>query len=162
MYGGVTDPMARRLTLRWVLFAVVLAVSLASGIQPAAGTSWTVSLKTGSGGEAASIAASPPTGVTATCVSSTGYTIKISWTAPNTHVTSYTVYQATSTTTTPGTYASVKTGVTTTSWTTGTLTTGENYWYEVVSLFGTIWTSAKSSATGETTISSTNPECKQP
>jgi len=154
--------MARRLTNRWLLFAVVLVASLVSGIRPAAGSNWSVTLQTGSAGEAASLAASPPTGVAAACVSSTGYTIKVTWTAPNTHVSSYTIYQAKSTTGTPGTYSLTATGVTGTSWTSGTLGTGYNYWYEVVALYGTIWQSAKSSATGETTISSSNPECKQP
>ncbi len=107
------------------------------------------------------MAASPPTGVTATCTSSTGYTINVSWTA-SAHATSYTIYQAKSTTTTPGTYSSAKSGATGTSWPTGTLTTGYNYWYEVAAVYSTKWTSAKSAATGETTISSTNPECQQP
>lgn len=105
------------------------------------------------------MAASFPTGVAAACTSTTRYAIKVSWTA-STQATSYTIYQAKSTTTTPGTYTSVKSGTTGTSWTTGTLTTGYNYWNEVAAVLSTKWTSAKSAATGETTISSTG--CQSP
>ncbi|MGD0743333.1 MAG: hypothetical protein ABSA31_08640 [Acidimicrobiales bacterium] len=156
--------MARRVSARWVVLTVALSLGLLGQVQPAegVGTAWSVALRAGSGGEAASIAASPPSGVAAACVSSGGKTISVSWTAPNTHVSSYTVYQATSTTGTPGTYSSVATGQTGLSWTTGTLTTGRNYWYEVVSAYSSSWTSAKSAATGETTISSSSPQCRQP
>jgi hypothetical protein len=153
--------MVRPVLPRWLVLVGVLVVSLLDQVQPAAATNWSVALNTGSGGEVASMATSPPTGVTAACPSSTGYTIKVSWTA-STHATSYAIYQAKSTTTTPGTYSSAQTGVTGTSWTTGTLATGYNYWYEVATVYGKNWTSAKSTATGETTISSTSPECKQP
>jgi hypothetical protein len=157
----VADPMARRGSRRWLVPVAVLTVGLLGLLEPAASANWSVTVAANSGGEAASIAASSPTGVAAACVSSTGYTIKVSWTAPSTRVTKYTVYQATSTTSTPGTYTSTGTA-TTTSWTSGTLATGKNYWYEVVASYGTVWTSGYSTTTGESTISSTNPECKQP
>jgi len=86
----------------------------------------------------------------------TSKTIKVTWSA-TTHATSYSVYE--STTTVTGTYNLVASGVATNSWTSGTLTTG-NYWFEVVALIGTNWTSTKSSATGESTINSSN--CIQP
>ena len=59
--------------------------------------------ETGSGGEAQSIAVSPPTAAAAKCTSPSVKTIIVSWTAPipSTHVTSYTVYEAKSTTGTP-------------------------------------------------------------
>ena len=153
--------MVRPVLPRWLVLVGVLVVSLLDQVQPAAATTWSVALMTGSGGEAASMATTPPTGVTAACPSSTGQTIKVSWTA-SAHATSYTIYQAKSTTATPGTYSSAQSGVTGTSWTTATLTAGYNYWYEAATVYGSNWTSAKSTATAETTISSTSPECKQP
>lgn len=77
-----------------------------------------------------------------------------------THATTYSVYE--STTTATGTYTSVATGVTTTSWTSGTLTAGTNYWFEVLAVIGTNWAGTRSVATGESTIQSSNPYCKQP
>ena len=77
-----------------------------------------------------------------------------------THATTYTVYD--STTSATGTYTSVASGVTTTSWTSGTLTAGTNYWFEVTVSVGSNWASAKSTATGESTINSTTPFCVQP
>jgi cellulose 1,4-beta-cellobiosidase len=86
-------------------------------------------------------------------------TIKVSWTAV-THATTYTVYD--STTSATGTYSSVAAGVATTSWTSGTLSSGTNYWFEVTASVGSNWTTAKSSATAESTINSTSPYCSQP
>jgi len=71
--------------------------------------------------------------------------------------TTYTIYK--STTSATGTYSSLATGVTTTSYTTATLTSG-NYWFEVVAYIGTNWVGTKSGATGESTISGSG--CIQP
>ena len=60
-----------------------------------------------------------------------------------THATGYAVYQ--SNTTATGTYT-LQTTVTTLTWTSAALATG-NYWYEVVADIGTNWASAKSAAT---------------
>jgi len=153
--------MKRRHSFRWLVFAVTLTVGFLAQ-QPIGGaaTNWTVSLNTGSGGEAQSIAASPPTAAAAKCTSSSARTIIVSWTAPSpsTYVTSYTVYE--STTGTPGSYTSPKTGATS-PYTTGTLSAG-NYWFEVVAIYASTWSSAYSSATGETTIATSGTKCKQP
>jgi len=127
-----------------------------------AATSWVVQLAAGSKGEGqAQVLPAAPTGVTATCnAPTTSKVIKATWNAV-THATNYAVFQATSTTSTPGTYTKITT-VTTTSWTSGTLTTGTNYWYKVVTDIGTNWTSAQSTATGESTINSATPFCVQP
>jgi hypothetical protein len=126
-----------------------------------AATNWTVTLHTASSAEAHSqTVPSAPTGVTAACNAPTSAkTIKVSWTAV-THATTYTVYD--STTSATGTYASVATGVATTSWTSGTLTAGTHYWFEVTASVGSNWTSTKSSASGESTINSLSPFCVQP
>ncbi len=71
------------------------------------------------------------------------------------HATTYSVYE--STTTVGGTYTSVATGVTTTWWTSGTLTAGTNYWFEILAIVGTNCSGTKSSATGESTIKQQQP-----
>ncbi len=152
-------------TRRTLLVAAPIALVwliLASSTGAAwAATSWTVTLQTASSAEAHSqTVPSAPTGVTATCNAPTlAKTIKVSWTAV-THATTYTVYD--STTSATGTYSSIATGVTTTSWTSGTLTAGTNYWFEVTVSVGSNWTSTKSSATAESTINTLSPFCVQP
>jgi cellulose 1,4-beta-cellobiosidase len=139
---------------------VALLVGSSTGAAWAA-TNWTVTLHTASSAESHSqTVPSAPTGVSAACnAPTTAKTIKVSWTAV-THGTTYTVYD--STTSATGAYSSIATGVTTASWTSGTLTTGTNYWFEVTVSVGSNWTSAKSSASTESTINSTSPFCVQP
>ena len=122
---------------------------------------WVVHLAAGSKGEAhAQTLPSAPTGVSAACAApTTSKTIKVTWSAV-THATTYSVYD--STTTATGTYTLVASGVATTSWTSGTLTTGTHYWFEVVTNVGSNWTSAKSAASAESTINGSNPFCIQP
>jgi hypothetical protein len=144
-----------------VVFAAVLWNGLAlSGVAWAA-SSWVAHLATGSSGEAhAQALPAAPTGVSAACAApTTAKTIKVTWSAV-THATTYSVYDATTSAT--GTYTLVASGVSTTSWTSGTLTAATNYWFEVTALVGTKWVSVKSSATGESTINSTSPYCIQP
>jgi len=141
------------------------AVALSwSGLAPAAwaASSWTVQPAASSSGQAqAQALPAAPSGVAAACnAPSTSKVIKVTWSAVA-HATNYALYQATSTTSTPGAYTKVTT-LTTTSWTSGTLTAGTNYWYEVVTDIGTNWASAASTATGESTINSANPYCVQP
>ena len=59
----------------------------------------------------------------------------------------------------PGPTAPLATGVSTPSWTSGTLTAA-NYWFEVAAYTGTNWIGTKSVATAESTISSSG--CVQP
>jgi len=151
---------ARPLAL--ALTAVALTFLLPWTVTGAgAAGNWVVHVAAGSKGEAhAQALPSAPTGVSATCAAPTiSKTIKVSWTAV-THATNYAVYD--STTSATGPYSSIASGVATTSWTSGTLTTGTNYWFEVTVNFGSNWVSAKSSATGESTINGVNPFCIQP
>lgn len=91
-----------------------------------------------------------PTPTSACTSPASAKTVKVSWTAVA-HATTYAVYQ--SNTTATGTYTLQTSGVTTTSWTTAALTTGD-YWYETVTDVGSNWASAKSSASAERIISS--------
>jgi hypothetical protein len=103
---------------------------------------------------------SRPTSVASTCAApTTSKTIKVTWTAV-TRATNYSVYYAT--TSASGTCTLTASGVATTSWTSGALTTETNCWYEVTVIIGTHWTSVKSSASGESTINGTNPFCVHP
>jgi len=153
---------ARFLALVFVLVCVAV-VSLVPWTVTAAWAAgnWVVHAAAGSSGEAhAQALPSAPTGVSAACAApTTAKTIKVSWSAV-THATNYSVYD--STTSATGTYTLVASGVATTSWTSAALTTGTNYWFEVTVNFGSNWASAKSGATGESTINGTNPFCVQP
>ena len=77
-----------------------------------------------------------------------------------THATTYSVYDAT--TSANGTYSLVASRVSATLWTSGTLTSGTNYWFEVVARVGSNWARAKSSASAESTINLMTPFCVQP
>jgi fibronectin type 3 domain-containing protein len=138
--------------------AVVCVATTFGGVASGA-TSWIVVLHAASAGEGrAQALPATPTSVAASCPApTTSKTIKVAWNAV-THATSYSIYD--STTSATGTYTLV-TSVTTTSWTSGILATG-NYWYEVTASIGTNWASAKSSASGESTINSFSPFCVQP
>jgi hypothetical protein len=137
-----------------LLVAVVTsgALALTTVVGPAgAAGNWTVGLHASSSGEAhAQALPSAPTASSACASPATGKKVTVTWGAI-THATGYGVYQ--STTSATGTYT-LQTTVTTTSWTSAVLSTG-NYWYEVVANIGSNWASAKSSATAQRTISST-------
>jgi hypothetical protein len=139
-------------------FVIVVAVGLLLGTAGTAwATNWVLALHTGSSGEPkAQGAPATPAGATAVCTSSSGKTIKVSWSTV-TKATSYSVYEAT--TSASGTYSLVASGVSATSWTSGTLSAA-NYWFEVAAYVGTNWLGTKSSATAESTISSSG--CVQP
>jgi hypothetical protein len=138
--------------------ALLAVVTLVGGPAPGA-TSWIVTLHSNSAAEgSAGALPAAPTGLAVSCPSpSLSKTIKVSWSSV-THATTYAVYD--STTSATGTYNLVAGGVTTTSWTSGALSKG-NYWYEVTASIGTNWASVKSSASGESTISSSKPVCAQ-
>jgi len=136
----------------------VVATGILLGMTGTAwATNWVPTLHPTSAGEARgqSVPAAP-TGATAACTSSSAKTVKVSWTTV-TRATSYTVYDTATSAT--GTYSSVATGVTSTSWTSGTLSAA-NYWFEVTAYTGTNWIGAKSTSTAESTISSSG--CVQP
>ncbi len=142
----------RRLILVVVVLATVLALT-----GTAWGSNWLITLKSDGKGEAqAQGAPTAPTGVSAACTSSSAKTVKVSWSAV-TKASSYTIYDATTSAT--GTYTSIASGMTTTSYISGTLSAA-NYWFKVAAYTGTNWVSAKSTATAESTISSSG--CVQP
>jgi hypothetical protein len=124
-------------------------------------SNWAASLATGSKGESqADALPAAPSGVTATCAApTTAKTIKVSWAAVPL-ATSYSVSE--STTSATGSYALVASGVTGISWTSGALSNNTNYWFEVTALIGSNWVSAKSAASGESTINHSAPFCVQP
>jgi cellulose 1,4-beta-cellobiosidase len=136
----------------------VVATGILLGMTGTAwATNWVPTLHASSAGQAqARGVPAAPTGATAACTSSSAKTVKVSWTAV-TRATSYTMYDTT--TSASGTYTSAATGVTTTSWTSGTLSAA-NYWFEVAAYAGTNWIGTKSTATAESTISSSG--CVQP
>jgi hypothetical protein len=126
-----------------------LSLPLPSGTASAA-ANWTVGLKTGGSGEAkAQALPAAPSPISSCATPATGKKVTVTWAAV-THATGYAIYQ--SNTTATGTYT-LQTTVTTLTWTSAALATG-NYWYEVVTNIGTNWASAKSAATTQRTISS--------
>lgn len=150
----------------WVSHSLVLVlvagpcILLSDPVADAA-SNWLVQVAAGSKGEGhASILPAAPTSTAASCAApTTSKTIKVTWNAV-THATTYSVYD--STTSAGGTYSLIASGVSTTSWTSGALTSGTNYWFEVVAIVGSHWASVKSSATGESTINIISPFCVQP
>jgi hypothetical protein len=146
-----------------VLLALTVAIFMCSTVNVAWGASnWLVhtAAVSRSGEARAQALPSAPAGVSAACAApTTAQTIKVSWSAV-THATAYAVYD--STTSATGTYSLVASGVATTSWTSSALASSTNYWFEVATNVGNNWTSAKSSATGESTINFSTPYCIQP
>ena len=134
----------------------VLITALLLAISPAGAFSWSVTLRASSNAEAQAHAApSAPTGVSASCVASNQKLVSVFWNAV-TAASSYTIYKSA---TMAGSYTSTASGVTGTSWTSGTLMTG-NVYFKVATYIGTKWVSAQSAASPETTINSTG--CIQP
>ena len=119
-------------------------VVLALGAQRAWATAWTVGLAANSQGETqAGGAPTAPSGVSSTCTSALATTVTVTWNAVA-NATSYSVYD--STTSASSGYSLYASGVSGTSFTTGSLAAG-TYWFEVVALTGTNWASPNSAAT---------------
>ena len=91
----------------------------------------------------------------AACVSPSLKQVKVSWTAVA-RASSYTILKSA---TLAGSYTSTASGVTGTSWTSGTLSNG-NVYFKMEAFVGTLWVSSQSVATGESTISTSG--CVQP
>ncbi len=134
---------------------LLAAAALRGGAEAGAATKWGLPLAGGSEAQAKSASPAAPTDVRGTCVSKATPKIKVTWLAA-THATGYTVYESK----TSGSYSSVAT-VTTTGWTSGTLTSGK-YTFEVSTSIGSRWSSARSSATSSRTVSTTasTTKCK--
>ena len=136
---------------------VALTAALVGFCGVAVATTWTITLHTGSSGEAhGQTVPSAPASPTATCVSGTE-TVKVAWTAV-THAVSYSIYK--STTGSGGSYTSLATGVTANPYTTATLTPAGTYYFKVTAFVGTHWVSAQSVATPTgRVITTSSPYC---
>ena len=121
--------------------AVVVALMAVPAVPASAGV-WKAGVAAGSKGKARADFLTAPTGVVASCVSPTGTSVKVTWTAATGRAPGYTVLQATDSTP----YTAVAT-VTGTSWTSGSLTNGFNYYYEITTTAGSKWTSAPTDPT---------------
>jgi hypothetical protein len=142
-------------TLAPTTAAVVIATLLVAS-APAGASHWSILVKASNNGESLAQAAPlAPTGVSDSCVSSIQKLVTVFWSSVP-EASSYTIYKAT---TVSGSYTSTASGVTGTSWTSGTLTTG-NVYFKVAAYVGTKWVSAQSAASPEATINSTG--CIQP
>jgi hypothetical protein len=127
--------------------ATATVIWLSTGL--AAASTWTAGLTASNSGESHTQAVpSAPTGISAVCAATRGE-VTVTWDT-TAHAASYTLYD--STTSATGTYSSLATGIATTSYTTGVLTSGKNYWFEVVVYLGTQWASAKSTVSHERQI----------
>lgn len=117
------------------LVALVAALALVLGIRaPAAwaATTWVVHLASSAGMARTQGLPPAPTAVAAACTAPITSTTIKVTWSSVTHATAYSVYEST------------------------------NYWFEVLVNTGSNWASAKSSATGESTIHSSSPFCDQP
>jgi hypothetical protein len=140
--------MRRGALLVVVGLAAVLSLLVTTGTAWAA-ANWTVNVAASSSGEAKAQALPvAPTATSACTAPASSKKVTVTW-AAITHASGYGVYQ--SNTTATGTYT-LQTTVTTLTWTSAALATG-NYWYEVVANIGPNWASAKSAATAQRTIS---------
>jgi hypothetical protein len=129
---------------------VVLTFSLLAGTGMASATSWTDALASSSKAQAqAQVLPSAPAGVSAACTSSSGKTIKVTWSAV-THASSYSVYK--STTSSSSGFSVTATGVVGVSWTSGTLSNA-TYWFQMAADIGTNWLGANSASTASHIIS---------
>jgi len=139
----------RRTTLSVLsVLTALFLIGAATTPQPAWASAWSTSVTAGARGQGtAQPAPAAPATPTATCVSSLGNTVKVSWAAVA-HATSYTVLQATASASGPFTVVAT---VSPTSWTSGALASG-SYWFEVKATIGTNWTSPASTATTQRTI----------
>jgi hypothetical protein len=144
-----------RTSVRCSVFMVALFAVTVIGAGAASASPWGVGLGAGSYGMArsGSVPGAAPASPTSACVTLTT-TVKVSWTAVsgpsngNPGI-SYTVYEST----TSGTsgFNIVATGVSGSSWTSPSLTTG-SYWFEVAAVYGSNWYGPISSSTGPRTI----------
>jgi len=145
--------MLRRQPHRRSTIMLAIAVTLIGAVAIAAATSWTISLAAGSKAQALTPAVTPPpTGVTATCVSSSADQVTVTWTA-ETGAKTYTVYYST-TGTSPWTSAGSVTAPTAT-WTSAAsaIPNGSYYFAVTTTLTDTNWAaSAQSSISAKRTL----------
>lgn len=137
--------------LRLVLATIVCWGSLGA---VALASNWTLGLHSLSSAESLSAAApSAPTGVGSVCAAA--QTVTVTWN-PVAFAQSYSIYQSTKSSSSG--YVNVGSHVTTPSWTSEKLDRKTSYWFEVVAVLGSNWTSATSSYTGPRVFSA-NGNC---
>jgi hypothetical protein len=144
----------RSIQRRLTVLVVVLA---ASGSAVACASTWQLGLSTSAAGQARS-ASTPaaPTGVAATCVASSQNKVTVTWGAV-TRATSYTLYY--SITSSSSGFFVAATGLTGTSWSSPSLSSGRTYWFQVSASVGSNWVSPNSASTVGRQIRSSNPIC---
>ena len=129
-------------SLRLTTVAAVCAILLALPVSATA-TNWTVGATVTKGGQAASSTfVLAPTGVTDTCPAFVGTKINVAWTA-SVGATGYKIYV--STTSSSAGFSLVASGVTGTSWTSGSLPNA-TYWYSVSATYGSSGETAATAA----------------
>jgi hypothetical protein len=135
---------------RWILLVVALSVFTLGGSEVAWAAPWAVGLATSSAGEdqGGALPAAAPANPVSVCTG-VSPTVKVTWTAVaspahGNPAISYTVFE--STTSASSGYSAAATGITGTSWTSGSLAAGE-YWFEVAASYGTNWLGSNSAAT---------------
>lgn len=134
--------------------AVFVSVLMAANAGLAyAATTWVVSAKSGGAGQAQSQVLAAPGSVTATCKTSSGFVVTVTWTAA-VHATSYTILESTTSATSGYTVAS--SGVTALTWSSANLATG-SYYFEAETVIGSAWVSAASPGTAQRRIKTTPP-----
>lgn len=107
-------------------------------------SNWTLGLQSGSSAESQGAGApSAPTGVASACAAAK--TVTVTWNSV-TQAGSYTVYQSSKSASSG--YEVAGSNVTGSSWTSEKLDRKTSYWFEVVAVAGSSWTSASSSYTG--------------
>lgn len=138
---------------RWLAtgaVALVCSVVLLVAVPSVSDAStWSVLLASNSSAEAQSGSPpSAPTGVSASCPT-LGTAVTVAWSSV-VNATNYAVEQ--STTSSSSGYSTVASGLTGTSWTSGSLSSG-SYWFEVVASIGANWASTPSAPSAQITIS---------
>ena len=136
---------------RCALVAAVCGILLALPVSATA-TNWNVAATIPKGGQAASsVFVVAPTGVSESCGSLFTPKITVSWTA-STGATGYKIYVSTTSSSSGFTLAA--SGVSGTSWTSGTLTNA-TYWYSVSATYGSGGETSATVSSNSRTISFT-------
>jgi hypothetical protein len=136
---------------------VALTAVLASSCAIAAAAGWTVSASgTPTGSAKGKSAPAAPASQSATCVSSSSRTVRISWTAES-GAPSYTISD--STTGSTGTSSQYAVGVTSNLSTTSNLPSG-TYYFKVAAQMGTSWIGSQTTATSGRQIQLSQPNCQ--
>ena len=148
-------PMSTRVLRPTVVAFVMLAT--ASFATVAQASAWTTAVTFGTKPAVAQAEAAPsaPASVALDCLSPTQKALKVSWSAVP-HAANYDIFYST-TSATAG-FLSAGAPVTTTSWTSGTLT-NNSYWVQVVANVSANWKSPASAVAGPRVIKNGSVNC---